>query len=199
MYSRDLRITAVFLSVSPLRLKRGVRMQIRDDAWVISDTHFGHKNIIAYANRPFPSVEIMNDAMIHNWNMVVGKKDQVLFLGDFATNEKLALDIRSRLNGKITILMGNYERGRSIGWWHDMCFYAVLEYPFIYKDFFILSHEPIEWVSPKIPILNIHGHIHDKAHYGLLNNHYNVSVENINYTPVRLQTILDKGYNLARE
>jgi len=175
-------------------------MQIRDDAWIISDTHFGHKHIIDYANRPFSCVSEMDDAIVDNWNSVVGKHDQVVFLGDFSlTPGNVIKSYRIALNGEIFILLGNHDRSHSVTWWLEAGFNDVIEYPFIYKDYFILSHEPVDWVSERLPILNIHGHIHEKTHYGLQNNHYNVSVENINYTPVRLQSILEKGYNLASE
>lgn len=49
----------------------------------ISDCHFGHKNIIAYDQRPFFSVEEMDAAMIQNWQKVVSDNDTVYILGDF--------------------------------------------------------------------------------------------------------------------
>jgi calcineurin-like phosphoesterase family protein len=56
--------------------------------FVIADTHFGHENIIKYESRPFKNTEEMNQALIKNWNSVVGEKDIVYFLGDFALCSK---------------------------------------------------------------------------------------------------------------
>ncbi len=32
----------------------------------ISDTHFGHKNVIGFCNRPYDSIEEMNEELIEN-------------------------------------------------------------------------------------------------------------------------------------
>ena len=54
-----------------------------DKVFFTSDTHFNHANIIKFCERPFGSIEEMNEALIANWNRVVGKDDIVFHLGDF--------------------------------------------------------------------------------------------------------------------
>jgi calcineurin-like phosphoesterase family protein len=49
-----------------------------------ADTHFGHKNILQYARRPFITIDDMDATIIANWNSVVGTDDLVVHLGDFA-------------------------------------------------------------------------------------------------------------------
>lgn len=77
--------------------------------WFTADTHFGHKNIIRYCNRPFSSVEEMDESMIESWNEVVKTNDDdiVFHLGDFAfkNHEKYL----SRLNGVKYLIRGNHD------------------------------------------------------------------------------------------
>lgn len=80
------------------------------EIWVTSDTHFNHVNIIKYCNRPFLSVEEMNEVIINNWNDVVPKGATVYHLGDFALGDKsLIPDLLNRLNGHIKFVMGNHD------------------------------------------------------------------------------------------
>ena len=79
-----------------------------------ADTHFKHGNIIKYCNRPFSSVEEMDETIIENWNKVIKPDDIVYHLGDFmfargfdATNQ--IRRYASRLNGKIHLLLGNHD------------------------------------------------------------------------------------------
>lgn len=77
----------------------------------ISDTHFGHKNIIQFCDRPFATVEEMNEALINNWNNVVGEDDTVYHLGDVALGKWVEWDgLLSQLNGYKVLVVGNHER-----------------------------------------------------------------------------------------
>ena len=56
-----------------------------------SDHHFYHTNIIKYCQRPFQSVEEMNEVMVERWNAVVGKNDTVYYLGDLELKSSIAV------------------------------------------------------------------------------------------------------------
>ncbi|MEM9528562.1 MAG: phosphoesterase [Bacteroidota bacterium] len=79
--------------------------------WFTADTHFGHRNIIKYTNRPFSSVDEMDATLIHNWNARVAAHDHVYHLGDFALCAPARCrDILEQLNGQIHLIRGNHEK-----------------------------------------------------------------------------------------
>ena len=69
-----------------------------------SDTHFNAERTLELSKRPFKSVEDMNNALVDNWNAIVGKDDHVYHLGDFGDYE-----FAQKLNGHIHLIFGNYE------------------------------------------------------------------------------------------
>jgi calcineurin-like phosphoesterase family protein len=75
-----------------------------------SDTHYFHGNIIKYCNRPFASVEKMNDVLVDNWNQIVKPEDHVFHLGDVAfANMGKVMPLLNKLNGTITLIRGNHD------------------------------------------------------------------------------------------
>lgn len=81
-----------------------------DKLFFTSDTHWGHSNIIRFCNRPYESVEEMNEKLIENWNNVVPEDGIVFHLGDFAFGGSLLWkSVCERLNGKKHLIIGNHD------------------------------------------------------------------------------------------
>lgn len=157
----------------------------------ISDTHFNHANIMKYCDREFKSVEEMNKTIIKNWNATVKNSDVVYFLGDFCLGGVEQIEFFAKqLNGRKRMVCGNHDRSPSL--YLAAGFEEVSRNTIIVDEFFIASHKPV-FLNPKIPYVNIHGHIHNTTQI-LLNDegknlYFNVSVEMINYTPINFELI----------
>lgn len=80
------------------------------DIWITSDAHFSHKNILIYDNRPFSSVEEMDEKLISNWNERVKPGDTMYYLGDFAFKSKNVYKLFTRLNGNKILIKGNHDK-----------------------------------------------------------------------------------------
>lgn len=92
-------------------LERGRDAPYRGMRYFSADLHFGHTNIITYSNRPFANVAEMNENIIERWNAVVSPQDEVIVLGDLCLGKlEESLTYAKRLNGQITLLLGNHDR-----------------------------------------------------------------------------------------
>jgi len=178
------------------------------DTYVISDTHFNHKNVIRYCDRPwctnnvshvrdvecpYCDIEKMNDDIISNWNSVVSDEDTVLHLGDYCFgNRKMAEDITNRLNGKIYLIRGNHDRGSKT--LYESCGITMVK-PF-YAEYsmgkrFLFNHKPNSIMLKDV--IPVYGHWHNKSPFTWHMNgmtYFNVSVEVIDYKPIKLREIL---------
>lgn len=153
--------------------------------FIISDTHFGHKNIIKYCNRPFADTEEMDKAIIKNWNEVVSNKDLVIHLGDVALCGKERFrQIMSQLNGRKMLIRGNHDNWTD-EFYREAGFEYVSRYPIVWNEFYILSHAPLQ-VFQNVPYKNIFGHVHNDPLYQDTANRQCVCVERTNYCPVLL-------------
>jgi len=160
------------------------------NVFFISDHHFGHRHIIDFESRPFADVEEMDAYMIEKWNAVVSPHDKVFHLGDFSfLNKEKTKRIVEQLHGYKYLIMGNHDRGRTRSWWLDAGFDEVSEFPIIFRNFFILSHEPM-YMNKHMPLINIHGHIHGQKYEST--QYLNVSVEHWDYTPIDFEFITNK-------
>lgn len=76
--------------------------------FITADTHFGHANVIHHSGRPWQSIEEHDEALIRNWNNMVGKGDLVYIIGDFAWRDH-AHYIQA-LHGKKTLIVGTHDK-----------------------------------------------------------------------------------------
>lgn len=162
------------------------------NVFLISDTHFFHNNILNFEKeaRPFSCVEEMNEALVNNWNSVVGKRDTVWHLGDVIFGGRKNFWILDRLNGNKNLILGNHDN-------EDIRVYlekfrkieAVKKY-----DGYLLSHVPIHPGQFYRFKGNVHGHLHSKLvmmeHRAVADNRYvNVSCEHTNLSPIAWEEV----------
>lgn len=78
--------------------------------WFTADTHFDHKNIIRYSNRPFSSIDDMNQALLDNINAAVAVNDELYHLGDFCFGVRASY-FRNAIKCKnVHIIWGNHDK-----------------------------------------------------------------------------------------
>lgn len=156
--------------------------------WVISDTHFGHENIIEFCDRPFHNTHEMNQCILENWNSVVKPQDKIYHLGDvyMGMSKGYIENLLQRLNGHKRLILGNHDNGK------DQILHRYFEKIDVWRCFgkekLLLTHVPVHPSSiEKKEWTNIHGHIHqNKSPEG---RYRNACVEWTNYTPVNLEEL----------
>lgn len=159
--------------------------------WVISDTHWGHANIIRYCQRPFASVEEMDDAMVTYWNETVKSNDYVYHLGDVLSGKyrrdvDVAIKLLRSLNGHKRLVLGNHDDGKSQAF--RVCFDEITMWRQYPSMGLLMTHCPAHesTLNAKWP-RNVHGHVHEKDPPSPA--HVNVSVERIDYRPINVEEL----------
>lgn len=176
----------------------------------ISDTHFNHKNIIQYCNRPFSDVYEMNEYLIDRWNSKVNKGDTVYHNGDFGfgpkTDEgewKTGVDrlrkIANRLKGKIILIRGNHDTNvNTIG----ERFETIKDIHVIHSHNtrFVLCHYPMRsWQFMNKGSVHLFGHCH--GNMPPLYKSFDIGVDNIkkilgDYRPMNVKEIVEYANSL---
>lgn len=123
-----------------------------------SDHHFGHTNIIKYCNRPYQTVEEMDEDLLNKWNEVVKPNDIVWHLGDvyFKNHEPI-----NKVIGKITLILGNHDYKHkgflAINGWKVKYEGIIIDH----ENKLVLSHYPLkDWPQKYQGYIHLHGHSH---------------------------------------
>jgi calcineurin-like phosphoesterase family protein len=149
--------------------------------WFTSDTHFGHKKIMEYANRPFDTVEKMDEELIRAWNSVVGQDDIVYHMGDFAlTNSNKTKNILNRLNGRLILIVGNHEKSVMDKEAVRERFISIKDKleTYINKQFIVMCHYGMRvWNKSHHGAWMLYGHSHDSMEHEAWGRSMDVGVD----------------------
>ena len=177
--------------------------------WFTSDSHWSHQKIIELCNRPFSSVEEMNEKLIENWNSVVKPTDTVFHLGDFCFGGSQAWNsVLDRLNGNILLIKGNHdEKNLKQGFmmkfkWVGYQLHLLIENRSIYLNHFPFLCYGGTYRNPENQVWQAFGHIHSGPYSEsgrdlnrsklIFPTQYDVGVDNNNFTPISWEQLKEK-------
>jgi len=170
-----------------------------------ADLHLGHANIIKHCDRPFSTVEEMDEHLISAWNSRVRQNDSVYILGDLIFRSSASPEsYLGQLRGKKYLILGNHDK--------DWVKKADMTKHFVSMERFAeisdgqhkitLCHYPLmSWNHIAKGSYMIHGHIHnnrDAMYFPLIRdmpNLLNAGVEINNYHPVRFDELVKNNEN----
>jgi len=165
--------------------------------WFTSDEHYHHANIIKYCERPFSSVEEMDDTIIRNHNALVSDGDSVYHLGDFVWgNDHDAQAILDQLNGHHTFIKGSHD-----GWMeedHPQIMelnisgkYPRPDLPHVPHNLIVLCHYAMRtWARSFDGSYQLHGHSHGRLKS--IGRQMDVGVDCWAFNPVSLDVVISR-------
>lgn len=160
-----------------------------------ADTHYNHANIIKYCNRPFKTVQEMNDCMVDKTNQIIQPNDTLWHLGDLAWLHPE--EILDKINCRhINLVFGNHD----IRIKQRLSQLEKQKRITIYKGFvdlkingqkITLCHYPmLSWNCSYHGSWHLFGHVHGR-NCGAGPNSYDVGVDNNRFAPISLEEIND--------
>jgi calcineurin-like phosphoesterase family protein len=166
-----------------------------------ADTHFGHAAILKHCpSRPWATVEEMDQALIDNINAVVGARDTLYHLGDFAWRD--VVRYRERINCRnIHLILGNHDFRITMAN-HNRAFQSVQMQMMLRhnRTKWLLNHLSFDGWYPGMHHLYGHHHsrkpgrwqnYHDEFHFSA-----DAGVDAWGYKPVEIEELICYGNTL---
>lgn len=180
-----------------------------------ADTHFGEKYALRFGNRPFDTVEKMNEGLIRRWNETVPKDGTVFHLGDFGKPQwRILNNVANRLNGEIYLILGNHDQDDYHSWMLGRFKNVSCQKEIIVDgQHIILNHSPLLCFGGAYDgTWQLFGHVHSgpdslrgKDTHRLIHLYpcqYDVGVDNNDLRPVsfyQIKSVIEKQIEEARK
>jgi calcineurin-like phosphoesterase family protein len=164
-----------------------------ENVWFTSDLHLSHKKIIQFSERPFDSVEEMDEELVRRWNDVVRPGDRVYCLGDFSfADEERSIKFAKRLVGQKFMVWGNHDKKlrRSHEFMSQWIWQKDLTSIDVTDQKIALCHFPmLTWHQSHRGSWNLHGHSHGSLPDDPGALRLDVGVDCWDYAPVEFSTL----------
>lgn len=162
--------------------------------FAVSDTHFGHGNIIKYESRPFRTVDEMDREIVRRWNKRIAPDDRVIFLGDFCLRNRAYYErMLAQLNyGSMLWIKGNHDRGiKTLNEFPRVFATKRMILPIEGLGNVLLTHEPIdcdnELLDGGVVDINLHGHVHSRGDGDVIVIRHGITYFNVGVDTNRLR------------
>jgi len=164
-----------------------------------ADWHFFHENVMKYCDRPFETVEQMNETIINNYNAKVPRNGHVYVLGDigFAGPQKLG-PLLEKLNGTKYLIRGNHDFKlkkvfllKHFAWVKDL-YELKFEHESIRHSIMLCHYAMRVWNKKHYGAWHLYGHSHgtlpeDKSLWTM-----DVGVDCNNFSPLSIDDVKEK-------
>ena len=171
--------------------------------YYIADEHLGHANIIRLCHRPFENVDVMDQALIDNWNSVITDNDDVYILGDLIFKTTKGYDYYlKQLKGKKHLIIGNHDTKMLKQPGIRNYFESISEMLTVNDGDYtiVLCHYPMaEWNGFFRNVYHFYGHIHNNQNetheiMKKIKKSYNVGADLLGFTPRTAKQIIEGNY-----
>ncbi len=164
-----------------------------NDIFFTADTHYDHKRIIEFSERPFDNLDEMNEIRVKNWNDRVKPGDRVYHLGDFSLGpEDRAVAFSKRLMGQKFYIFGNHDKRlrKNKDFLSQWVWAKDLDHITIGDQKIVLCHYPfLTWAGSHRGAWDLHGHSHGSLKDDPGSLRVDVGVDCFNYAPVSFEEI----------
>lgn len=176
-------------------MNRTLKLNIeQQNIFFTADTHFGHRNVINFSNRPFKDVYEMNQTLVDNWNDTVSDKDIIFMLGDFSMRlgSGAINHIFYSLRGKKYLILGNHDRNIKQPWEKidNMINISIRDPELKEPQRITLCHYPmLSWYQSHKGAWQLYGHLHGElSNKTLAEDGFDISKK---LTPLQLDVGVD--------
>lgn len=168
-----------------------------------ADLHLNHRNIINYCDRPFSSVQEMNETLLNNINSLIQTNDTFWILGDFAFYKKpkeLEYYRNQILCKNVNLICGSHDPHLS-NKPHPILFELFQEVANLYtlklqhkgkNKMIILCHYAMRtWNKSHFGSYSLFGHSHGRLPDDISSLSFDCGVDCHNFVPLSLDDVIN--------